>query len=45
MTSLLHIFPETDRFSRRIQRAEFDYSAGPRFAQATLAENYTGLAK
>ncbi len=43
MTSLLHIFPDTDRFSRRIQRSEFDYLAGSRLAQASLAENYTGL--
>ena len=43
MTSLLHIFPETDAFSRRIQRAEFDHLAASRHAQAALAENYTGL--
>ena len=43
MTSLLHIFPDTDAFSRRIQRAEFDYLVGSRSAQAALAENYTGL--
>ena len=43
MTSLLHIFPETDAFSRRIQRAEFDYLAGSEAAQRVLAENYTGL--
>ena len=43
MTSLLHIFPETDAFSRRIQRAEFDYLAGSEAAQRGLAENYTGL--
>ena len=43
MTSLLHIFPETDAFSRRIQRAEFDHLASSRHAQAALAENYTGL--
>ncbi|MBV9077433.1 MAG: 4-hydroxybenzoate 3-monooxygenase [Methylobacteriaceae bacterium] len=43
MTTLLHIFPDTDRFSRRIQRAEFDFLAGSRAAQAALAENYVGL--
>jgi p-hydroxybenzoate 3-monooxygenase len=43
MTSLLHIFPETDAFSRRIQRAEFDCLAGSEAAQRVLAENYTGL--
>ena len=43
MTSLMHIFPDTDRFSRRIQRAEFDYLASSPTAQASLAENYVGL--
>ena len=43
MTSLFHVFPETDGFGRRMQRAEFDYLAGSRSAQASLAENYTGL--
>ena len=44
MTSLLHIFPGTDAFSRRVQRAEFDYLAGSKAAQTVLAENYVGLA-
>ncbi|MGV3573942.1 MAG: 4-hydroxybenzoate 3-monooxygenase [Devosia sp.] len=43
MTSLLHTFPETGPFERRIQRAEFDYLCGSRVAQQSLAENYTGL--
>ncbi|WP_011581898.1 MULTISPECIES: 4-hydroxybenzoate 3-monooxygenase [Chelativorans] len=43
MTSLLHSFPETGSFGRRIQRAEFDYLASSRIAQQSLAENYTGL--
>ncbi len=43
MTSLLHTFPENGAFGRRIQRAEFDYLAGSRAAQQSLAENYTGL--
>ncbi len=43
MTSLLHIFPGTDAFSRRVQRAEFDYLAGSEAAQTALAENYVGL--
>ena len=43
MTSLLHTFPETGPFGRRIQRAEFDYLAFSRAAQQSLAENYTGL--
>jgi p-hydroxybenzoate 3-monooxygenase len=43
MTSLLHTFPETGAFGRKIQRAEFDYLRGSRAAQQSLAENYTGL--
>ena len=43
MTSLLHTFPETGTFGRRIQRAEFDYLAGSRAARVGLAENYVGL--
>jgi p-hydroxybenzoate 3-monooxygenase len=43
MTSLLHTFPETGPFGRRIQRAEFDYLAGSLAAQQSLAENYVGL--
>jgi p-hydroxybenzoate 3-monooxygenase len=43
MTSLMHVFPETGAFGRRIQRAEFDYLAGSIAAQQSLAENYTGL--
>ncbi len=44
MTSLLHRFPETDAFARRLQQAEFDYLSGSRAAQTALAENYVGLA-
>ena len=43
MTSLLHTFPETGAFGRRIQRAEFDYLRGSVAARQSLAENYTGL--
>jgi len=43
MTSLLHTFPDTGAFGRRIQRAEFDYLTGSRAAQQSLAENYVGL--
>ncbi|MBZ6077903.1 4-hydroxybenzoate 3-monooxygenase [Microvirga puerhi] len=43
MTSILHTFPDTDTFGRRIQRAEFDYLVGSKAAQCALAENYTGL--
>ncbi|WIJ27169.1 4-hydroxybenzoate 3-monooxygenase [Devosia sp. RR2S18] len=43
MTSLLHVFPETGAFGKRMQRAEFDYLKTSRAAQQSLAENYTGL--
>jgi p-hydroxybenzoate 3-monooxygenase len=43
MTSILHTFPDTDAFSRRIQRAEFDYLKSSEAAARSLAENYTGL--
>lgn len=42
MTSLLHTFPETGAFGRRIQRAEFDYLRGSEAAQRSFAENYSG---
>ena len=44
MTSLLHTFPGTDSFGRRVQRADFDYLVGSRAAATSLAENYVGLA-
>jgi p-hydroxybenzoate 3-monooxygenase len=43
MTSILHAFPGTDAFGRRIQRAEFDYLRSSPVAARALAENYTGL--
>lgn len=43
MTSILHTFPDTDSFSRRIQRTEFDYLRSSNAAARCLAENYTGL--
>jgi p-hydroxybenzoate 3-monooxygenase len=43
MTSLLHRFPDTDAFGRRIQGAELAYLCGSRAAQTALAENYVGL--
>ncbi len=43
MTSLLHLFPETGVFGRKIQIAELDYLVGSRAAQTALAENYLGL--
>ncbi len=43
MTSILHTFPDTDPFGRRIQRAEFEYLRSSAIAARSLAENYTGL--
>ncbi|MET0529867.1 MAG: 4-hydroxybenzoate 3-monooxygenase [Microvirga sp.] len=43
MTSILHTFPDTDTFARRLQRAEFDYLVSSDAAARSLAENYTGL--
>jgi p-hydroxybenzoate 3-monooxygenase len=43
MTSMLHRFPEHDRFQRRLQLSELDYVVGSRAAAASLAENYVGL--
>lgn len=42
MTSLLHTFPESGAFGRRIQRAEFDYLAQSEAARSSFAENYCG---
>ena len=43
MTTLLHLFPETGAFGRKIQLAELDYLVGSRAASTALAENYVGL--
>ena len=43
MTSLMHRFPETTGFDRRVQVAEFDFLSGSRAASTALAENYVGL--
>jgi p-hydroxybenzoate 3-monooxygenase len=43
MTSMLHLFPETGRFGRKLQLAELDYLIGSRAASTALAENYVGL--
>ncbi|MGE4337682.1 MAG: 4-hydroxybenzoate 3-monooxygenase [Pigmentiphaga sp.] len=43
MTSLLHNFPETGSFGRRIQEAELDYLVHSEAAMTSLAENYVGL--
>ena len=43
MTTMLHRFPDTGAFDRRMQRAEFDYLTGSRAASQAMCENYTGL--
>ena len=43
MTSMLHHFPDTGPFGRKIQLAELDYVTGSRAAATSLAENYVGL--
>lgn len=43
MTSLLHLFPETGAFGRKIQLAELGYLVGSPAASTALAENYVGL--
>lgn len=43
LTTLMHRFPGTDAFDRRMQQAELDYISGSRSAQAAIAENYVGL--
>ena len=43
MTSLLHRFPDTDAFGRRMQAAELTYLFRSPTAQKSLAENYVGL--
>ena len=41
MTGLLHRFPDTDAFARRIQASEQDYTSTPA-ALTTIAKNYVG---
>lgn len=43
MTSLLHRFPGTDDFGRRMQQTELDYYVGSEAGLRTIAENYVGL--
>ncbi len=43
MTSLLHRFPDTGPFGRKIQLADLEYLVNSRAAMTTLAENYVGL--
>ena len=43
MTSMLHNFPDTDPFQRRIQLSQLRYTVASRAAATGLAENYVGL--
>ena len=42
MTSLLHKFPDDNRFQHRLQQAELDYLSNSKAASAALAESYVG---
>lgn len=42
-TSLMHLFPETGEFGRKMQHAELEYLVGSEAASRVLAENYVGL--
>jgi p-hydroxybenzoate 3-monooxygenase len=43
MTSLMHNFPSSGSFDRKVQRAELDYLVHSEAASKALAENYVGL--
>ena len=43
LTMLLHRFPNTSAFDRRIQMAELDYIATSETMRMAIAENYVGL--
>jgi p-hydroxybenzoate 3-monooxygenase len=43
MTSMLHRFPDDDRFQRRLQVAQLAWVTSSRAAATGLAENYTGM--
>jgi p-hydroxybenzoate 3-monooxygenase len=42
-TSLMHRFPETGAFGRKLQSAELDYLVNSEAAMRSAAENYVGL--
>ncbi|MGM9487156.1 4-hydroxybenzoate 3-monooxygenase [Ideonella sp. YS5] len=42
-TSLMHRFPETGEFGRKMQQAELDYLVKSEAAMRSMAENYVGL--
>jgi p-hydroxybenzoate 3-monooxygenase len=43
MTSMLHVDPDGDAFTRRLQLSQLRYTTSSRAAATSLAENYTGL--
>ncbi|MCG3188882.1 MAG: p-hydroxybenzoate hydroxylase [Burkholderiaceae bacterium] len=43
MTSLMHTFPTSGSFDRKVQLAELDYLVNSEAASKSLAENYVGL--
>lgn len=43
MTSMLHRFPDSDAFTRRMLETELDYFLGSEAGRTTIAENYVGL--
>ncbi len=43
MTMLLHTFPDSTGFDRKVQLAELEYIISSKAAQTALAENYVGL--
>ncbi|MHA6629572.1 4-hydroxybenzoate 3-monooxygenase [Pseudonocardia sichuanensis] len=43
MTSMLHVAPDGDAFTRRLQLSQLRYTVSSRAAATSLAENYTGL--
>ena len=43
LTNLMHRFPDSDAFARRMQIAELDYIAGSEAMRTAIAENYVGL--
>ena len=43
LTRLMHVFPDDDDFTRRINLTEFDHLQASPAAQAALAEQYVGM--
>ena len=43
LTTLLHTFPDSSAYDRKLQQAELAYLFSSEQAQASLAENYVGL--